>query len=150
MRPRFVIVLAAAAVLAAGATLARLPSALGDEPSRRLVFGHDLGGPTAAMLIVLESTAYLVTAVGLWQLRRWARVVAMAYLALVIVSFLFFGVSAGDGRRATAVMLWQLTVVPFATFCFMFLYNGARYFGRDAAPGTPPGLERGDEGASFS
>ena len=137
MRPRFVIVLSVAAALASSASLARLPSALG-------------GGLAPASLIVFEAAAYLVVAVGLWRLRRWARAVTMAYLALVIAHFLFFGVSTSDGGRATAVMLWQLTAIPFATFGFMFLYNGARYFGRDHAPTQPALFERRDKGATIS
>jgi hypothetical protein len=132
MRPRFVSVLTVTALLAAAASLAESAVNLGATANPRHLLGFEIPTSLAMaigwILAVAEPGAYLATAVGLWRLRPWARVVAMAYLAWVIVSFLFFGVAATDGRRATAVMLWQISVVPFATFCFMFLYNGARYF----------------------
>jgi hypothetical protein len=128
MRPRFVRVLTVTALVAAGASLANLPTAFGATPDLRRLLGIDIPTSLAWILAIAEPGAYIATAVGLWRLRPWARVVTMAYLAFVIVSFLFFGVAATDGRRATAVMLWQVSVVPFATFCFMFLYDGARYF----------------------
>lgn len=128
MRPRFVSVLTATALLAAAASLADLARAFAATADPPHLLGFEIPTPLAWILAVAEPAAYIATAVGLWRLRPWARAVTMAYLAYVIVSFLFFGVAATDGRRATAVMLWQISVVPFATFCFMFLYNGARYF----------------------
>ncbi len=130
MRPRFVRVLTVMALVAAAASLADLPAAFGATPDPRRLLGIDIPAPLAWTLAIAEPAAYFATAAGLWMLRPWARVVTMAYLAFVIVSFLFFGVAATDGRRATAVMLWQVSVVPFATFCFMFLYDGARYFAK--------------------
>ena len=128
MRPRFVSVLTVTALLAAATSLADLAGAVAATADPPRLLGFEIPTPFAWILAVAEPAAYIATALGLWRLRPWARVVAMAYLAYVIVSFLFFGVAATDGRRATAVMLWQISVVPFATFCFMFLYNGARYF----------------------
>ena len=128
MRPRFVRVLTVTALVAAGASLANLPATFGATPDPRRLLGIDIPASLAWILAIVEPGAYIATAVGLWRLRPWARVVTMAYLAFVIASFLFFGVAATDGRRATAVMLWQVSVVPFATFCFMFLYDGGRYF----------------------
>jgi hypothetical protein len=130
MRPRFVRVLTVMALVAAGASLADLPATFGATSDPRRLLGIDVPAPIAWILAIAEPGAYLATAVGLWRLRPWARVVTMGYLAFVIVDFLFFGVAATDGRRATAVMLWQISVVPFATFCFMFLYDGARYFAK--------------------
>lgn len=128
MRPRFVVVLSFAAMLAAVAALSELPVALGAQVYRRALFGAAVDGTAARVVTVIEPLVYVAAAAGLWRRRPWARMLAMAYFALVIASFLFFGVSASDGKRATAVLLWQISVVPFATFCFMFLYNGARYF----------------------
>jgi hypothetical protein len=128
MRPRFVSVLTVTALLAAAASLADLAGAFSATPHPPRLFGFEMPTPLAWILAIAEPAAYVATGIGLWRLRPWARFVAMAYLAYVIVSFLFFGVAATDGRKATAMMLWQISVVPFATFCFMFLYNGARYF----------------------
>jgi hypothetical protein len=138
MRPRFVSVLTVTALLAAAASLANLARAFAATADPPQLLGLEIPTPLAWTLAVSEPAAYIATAVGLWRLRSWARVVAMAYLAYVIVSFLFFGVAATDGRKATAMMLWQISVVPFATFCFMFLYNGARYFaGTERRLGAP-------------
>ena len=128
MRPRFVVVLTLAAVLAAVIAIADFPAALGTEVYRRGFFGAPLEGAVARAVTLVEPAAFLVTARGLWRLRAWARTVAMAYLALVVTAFLFVGVAAAESKRATAVLLWQVSVVPFATFGFMFLYNGRRYF----------------------
>ena len=128
MRPRFVVVLVLAAVLAAIADLTELPVALQAQVYRRGLFGAAVDGTAARAVTVIEPLVYIAVAAGLWRMRSWARTLAMAYFALVIASFLFFGVSASDGKRATAVLLWQISVVPFATFCFMFLYNGGHYF----------------------
>jgi hypothetical protein len=133
VRPRFVIVLAAAAVAAAIVAAVRWPDVLSDASYARRILGIDLIGMPAKSLALAEPIFFLATAIGLWLLRPWARVAAMGYLAYVIVAFLFFGIGPTDGRRATAVMLWQISVVPFATFCFMFLYNGTRYFRRSGS-----------------
>jgi hypothetical protein len=136
VRPRFVVVLAVAAVLAGLTALADFPSALGADVYRRGLLGTVIEGTAARAVTLLEPVAYLATAVGLWRLRPWARHAAMAYLALVVVAFLFVGVAAGEDKRATAVLLWQVSVVPFATFCFMFLYNGRRYFSSGSEDAT--------------
>ena len=129
--------LSVAAALSALVGLADLPAALGADVYRRGFLGIAIEGRLARTITVLEPVAYLVTALGLWRLRPWARWAAMAYLALVVTTFLFVGVAAGEGKRATAVLLWQVSVVPFATFCFMFLYNGRRYF-TPASDGASP------------
>lgn len=95
------------------------------------LLGLRFDGDFGRVLRVLESCALSIGAWGLWKLRPWARLAAMGYLAAVILSFLFLGVGAGHDR-ATRTLLWQITVVPFATFCYMFLHNGARYFGARA------------------
>ena len=137
MRPRFVVVLTVVAVLAGLAALADFPQALSGALYRRGFFGTVIEGLPARAVTLLEPWAYLVTALGLWRLRPWARFTAMAYLAAVVTAFLFVGVAAGEGKRATAVLLWQISVVPFATFCFMFLYNGGRYFNSVAENAAP-------------
>jgi hypothetical protein len=54
----------------------------------------------------------------------------MAYLGALILSFLFLGVGEASDRAAWT-LVWQITIVPFATFCYMFLHNGRRYFGAE-------------------
>jgi hypothetical protein len=99
VRPRFVLILCVAAWLAAAVEML---SAVAGAPS---------GGFRGALL-------------GL----RFEGELGRGYLALLILSFLFFGVGAGSDR-ATWTLVWQITIVPFATFCYMFLHNGRRYFG---------------------
>jgi hypothetical protein len=109
---------------------------LGASSSRwgAALLGFKVGGELGRILRVAEACALCVGAWGLWNLRAWARVAAMGYLALVILSFLFLGVGGGRDRAAWT-MLWQITIVPFATFCYMFLHGGRRYF-KTASP-TP-------------
>ena len=137
MRPRFVMVLTVAAVLAGFAALADFPQVFAAEVYRRGFLGTVIEGAAARAVTLLEPWGYFVTAFGLWKLRPWARLAAMAYLAVVVAAFLFVGVAAGEGKRATAVLLWQVSVVPFATFCFMFLYNGGRYFSSASENAAP-------------
>ena len=111
-RPRFVIFLAAASVAAAV---------------------HGLSGlaiwPTVgAWLALLETVAYLGTAWGLWMLRPWARILAMVYLGYLLLSFLLWGVRGFGEPGVVTIMAWQIMVLPVLTFCFMYLYNGRRYF----------------------
>lgn len=126
VRPRFVVVLCVAAWLIAALELVGVLVA---DPASRVPFGV-LELRLGAAGGLLESVALCVGAWGLWTLRPWARVAAMAYLAAVILSFLFWGVGVGSDRAAWT-LVWQLTVVPFATFCYMFLHNGRRYFGTE-------------------
>ena len=131
MRPRFVLILCVAAWLAAAVEML---SAIAGAPSggfRGALLGLRFGGELGRVIRVVEACALCVGAWGLWNLRPWARVVAMGYLALLILSFLFFGVGAGSDR-ATWTLVWQITIVPFATFCYMFLHNGRRYFGAES------------------
>jgi len=101
---------------------------LGGGPATLL--GRHFGGDSARLLPVAESFALCAGAWGLWKLRPWARIAAMVYLAGVILCFLFLGVGTGRDRAAWS-LLWQVTIVPFATFCYMFLYNGRRHCGVD-------------------
>lgn len=95
------------------------------------LLGFHVPGDLGRALRVVEACALCVGAWGLWYLRAWARVAAMGYLATVIVSFLFLGVGS-DSDRATWTMLWQVTIIPFATFCYMFLHGGRRYFSAES------------------
>ena len=149
MRPRFIVILVAAAVVAALFAIARWPVAWSDALYARRILGFEVVGAPARIATLIEPLLFLAVAVGLWLLRPWARGVTMAYLAYVIVAFLFFGAGPTDGRRATAVMLWQVSVVPFATFCFMFLYNGARFFRARDHRATPPPIGSRGERASL-
>ena len=133
-RPRFVIVLCAAATV--GAFL-RVFDSLSSVDSMRSVFGVVLQGDSARVLGAVEAILLVAVACGLWALRAWARKAAMAYLAAIVVSFLFFGVTTDADSRAAWTLVWQVSMVPFATFCFMFLYNGERYFGAPARSTAP-------------
>lgn len=130
MRPRFVVVLCIAAWLAAGLELAGVVTEFRWGGAHAALIGLRFEGPLGRVVRVLESCALCAGAWGLWRLRPWARIAAMGYLALVILSFLFLGVGTGRGRAAWT-LLWQVTIVPFATFCYMFLHNGRRHFGND-------------------
>ena len=124
MRPRYVVVLCAAAVALAAVELAVALWPGGSPPWRGLAGGH-LHGTAARVAAAADAFVCVVLAAGLWQLRAWARLAAMGYLGVLLASFLFFG--AGDDRLSR-VMGWQVAVLPFATFCLMYLYNGARHF----------------------
>jgi hypothetical protein len=124
-RPRFILTLCAAAAIA---VTWRLVEALAFGNPVREPFGMTLVGGPALAFTTCEAVALTLGSVGLWRRRLWARTATMAYLAAVIVSFLFFGVASSDQSRAVWTLAWQVSMVPFATFCFMFLYNGRRYF----------------------
>jgi hypothetical protein len=128
VRPRFILVLCLAGVLAAVVEL--LDVIVGDPAARShaALLGLRFGGNAGRLVRAIEACALGIGAWGLWHLRPWARVGAMSYLAAVILSFLFLGVGTGSDRAAWT-LVWQISVVPFATFCYMFLYNGRRYFG---------------------
>ncbi len=106
-RPRFVTFMVVAALGAAAFNISRLAA-------------DRLAGPEAAL--------YLVASWGLWSLKPWARMLAMAYLGYLLVSFLLWGVRGLGGHELFTVMAWQILVLPVLTFCFMYLYNGRRYF----------------------
>jgi hypothetical protein len=128
VRPRFVVVLCLAGVLAAA--LEMLDVVAGDPAARShaALLGLRFSGDAGRLVRAVEACVLCVGAWGLWHLRPWARVGAMSYLAAVILSFLFLGVGTGSDRAAWT-LLWQVSVVPFATFGYMFLHNGGRYFG---------------------
>ncbi len=115
-RPRFVVFLVAAAVAAALYDLWITSVAL-----RAGSFG-------VSSLRVLETLMYLICARGLWMLRPWARMLAMAYLAYLLITFIIWGVRGFGAPELFSVMAWQILVLPVLTFCFMYLYNGRRYF----------------------
>jgi ABC-type Na+ efflux pump permease subunit len=137
VRPRFVVVLCIAAWLVALAELLGAVAGVPVDGVPAALLGLRFGGSLGRLLRVLEACALCLGAWGLWNLRSWARTAAMVYLAAVILSFLFLG--AGSGRdRAAWTLVWQITIVPFATFCYMFLHNGRRHFGREKpAPNVP-------------
>jgi hypothetical protein len=132
-RPRFVVVLCAAALATA---LLRVVDVLRGAEALREIFGTALQGDAARLVAVLEAITLAVGAYGLWRLRPWARIGAMVYLAAVVVSFLFFGAPGDTDQRAVRTLFWQVSMVPFATFCFMFLYNGERHFAARPRPPT--------------
>jgi hypothetical protein len=141
VRPRFVVVLCVAAWLVAALEMLGAVAGTPVAGAHAALLGLRFDGDFGRALRVLESCALCLGAWGLWNLRPWARLAAMGYLAAVILSFLFLGV--GTGRdRATWTLLWQITVVPFATFCYMFLHNGARYFGARRGDARPIGPTR--------
>lgn len=127
VRPRFVVVLCVAAWLVAALEMLGALAGAPVAGAHAALLGLRFEGDFGRALCILEASALGVGAWGLWNLRPWARLAAMGYLAAVVLSFLFLGVGTGR-ERATWTLLWQITVVPFATFCYMFLHNGGRYF----------------------
>lgn len=128
VRPRFVVALCAAGVILAA--IGMWSAIAGETPAHGPTAQLGLlrfGGDAGRVLRAAESIALCAGAWGLWTLRPWARLAAMGYLAAVILSYLFLGVGAGRDRAAWT-LVWQVSIVPFATFCYMFLHNGRRYF----------------------
>lgn len=133
------------AAAAAGIVVSFADLLAAEAPHRRL-FGVELSGEVARAAATAEIGLLALGAWGLWNLRSWARSGAMLYLAAVCVRFLFFGVEAGGRSQAVWTLLWQVSMVPFATFGFMFLYNGGRYFSH-REPGSYAGRSAPQRGA---
>jgi hypothetical protein len=125
VRSRYVGILCLAGTAAA---VVRALFLLASTEVTRDFLGIVLRGPAAVAFTWTEIALLLTGVWGLWRLRPWARIGAMSYLAAVILSFLFFGVASSEGSRAAWTLVWQVSMVPFATFCFMFLYNDRRRF----------------------
>jgi hypothetical protein len=127
-RPRFVVALVlAAALLAAYEAWSAL--AAPSMAYERFWAGYRMTGAVARAAALAHLAVCAVAAWGLWHMRRWARLLAMGYLAYLVGSFLFWGLrGAGDHEDPMAVMLWQLFVLPFLTFGFMYLQRGAKHF----------------------
>jgi len=129
MRPRFVVVLAlAAAVIGAIELFGLFLRPL--EHYEQVWFGYQFYGAAARVAAVPHVIIYFVGAWGLWRLRPWARIGAMVYLGYMLASFMIWGVRDYDSEGIGYVMVWHAFVVPFVTFCLMFLYRGERYFPR--------------------
>ena len=135
VRPRFVVMLCVACWLAASAEMLDAISGAPSAAFRGALLGLRVGGELGRVVRIVEGCALCIGAWGLWKLRRWARGAAMAYLGAMILSFLFLGVGT-DSDRATWTLVWQITIVPFATFSYMFLHNGRRHF--EAGTPAPP------------
>ena len=126
-RPPFVVglCLAAAAMVVAELVLLVLSPV---ESVSTFLLGMRLEGGPAGMAILVQAAVQIMIAVGLWLLRPWARLAAMGYLGFLLASFLLWGLGSGHGREPVYVLVWQLCVLPFLTFSFMYLYRGAHYF----------------------
>ncbi len=128
-RPRFVVALALAAAAVGMVELAGLFARPLDS-YEQVWFGYQFYGEAARVAAVPHVVLYLAGAWGLWQLRPWARIGAMAYLAYMLASFVIWGVRDHASEGVRYVMVWHIFVVPFVTFCFMYLQRGGRYFGQ--------------------
>jgi hypothetical protein len=126
-RPRFVVALALAATVVG---IVELAGIFGRplESYEQVWFGYQFYGKSARLAAIPHVVLYLVGAWGLWQLRSWARMGAMAYLAYMLVSFVIWGVRDHASEGVRYVMAWQIFIVPFVTFCFMYLQRGAKHF----------------------
>jgi hypothetical protein len=125
-RPGFVVGIALAAAVVAAFELA---SALAVADLERFVLGAWLAGRSARLVSLVHAATCAVTALGLWRMRPWARWLAMGVLGYLIATFLIWGVRGGRADVGD-VMLWQMLVLPFLTFGFMYLQRGGRYFRR--------------------
>ena len=126
-RPRFVLALCvAAAVMASYEAVHLIVTPLAYY--RETWIGVRLAGWRAVSVCMVHIALCGIVGSGLWRLKPWSRWAAMAYLGFVLVSFLLGGVKAYRGERVVAVMAWQMLVLPFVTFCFMYLQSGKRYF----------------------
>lgn len=126
-RPRFVVALCGAAAIMIVYEVVQLAS----TPIayyRETWIGVRMAGWPAIVASGFHIALCAIVGHGLWRLKAWSRIAAMAYLAFVLVSFLLVGVKAYRGGRVVAVMMWQMFVLPFVTFCFMYLYGGKRSF----------------------
>lgn len=136
-RPPFVVGLCVAAVAVAAIELVYLALA----PSASVVasaLGVRLVGRPAQVVVLAHAAVQIAVGCGLWVLRPWARLAAMGYLGYLLASFLLWGLGGGHGRDAWYMLAWQLCVLPFLTFSFMYLYRGGRYFGpRRSRPSVP-------------
>ncbi|MEE8311135.1 MAG: hypothetical protein V3R77_02680 [Candidatus Binatia bacterium] len=126
-RPPFIVglCLATAAVVAAEAVSLVLSPAGSLATS---LLGIQLVGSVAGIVIGAHVGVQILVGCGLWLLRPWARLAGMGYLGFLLASFLLWGLGDGHGREPGYVLAWQLCVLPFLTFSFMFLYGGGRYF----------------------
>ena len=126
-RPRFVAALCLAASLAVAVELLAillLPFDVLTVPA----LGAMLTGPVAVLALLVHAAFQSTIAVGLWHLRRWARMLAMGYLGFLLASFLLWGLGGVGAREAVSVLVFQVCGLPFLTFSFMYLYGGGRYF----------------------
>ncbi|HYB99985.1 MAG TPA: hypothetical protein VEC57_12710 [Candidatus Limnocylindrales bacterium] len=126
-RPRFVAVLATAALGAVAYDLWRLLTASSAAPVHWL--GLDFRGGAAVAAAAARIAVHAVGAWGLWQLRPWGRMAGMIYLGALLASMLFLWRPAGYGASsAGTALLWQISMIPLCTFCLMYLYRGHKDF----------------------
>ena len=126
-RPRFVAALCLATLAVVVAEICVLVFRPAASLSTSLV-GIALEGGGAALAIGAHVIVQIIVGCGLWLLRPWARLAGMVYVGFLLASFLLWGLGGGRGREPVYVLVWQLCVLPFLTFSFMYLYGGARYF----------------------
>ena len=126
-RPRFVV----AIVVAALVVVAYECFSLFTRPAEiyeQVWFGMKFRGEAARVAAVPHVVIYLVGSWGLWRQKSWARIAAMGYFGYLLLSFVLWGLRNEDHTPVFQIMAWQMVCLPFNTFCFMFLYNGSRYF----------------------
>ncbi len=122
-RPRYVIALLAGALIGSAYEVYSLVSVAGADQHRYLL-SYPLSGGSAYAVSVLKLAIYVCGGIGLWGMRKWARLLAMGYLAYELAAY----VLAGTGGL-TALIGVQLLFLPYATFCFMYLQRNAKAFG---------------------
>lgn len=126
-RPRFIVGLCLATVGVVAAEIVLLALAPTGSLSTSLL-GMQLEAGRAGIAIGVQGVVQILIGRGLWLLRPWARLAGMAYLGFLLASFLLWGLGGGHGREPGYVLVWQICVLPFLTFSFMYLYSGRRYF----------------------
>lgn len=127
-KPRFVVTLCVVAVAVALAELREMIVSSGAAYGH-VLFGMELSGTPALVVGLIDIGIYMVGAFGLWTLKPWARLAAMAYLLYLLASFVIWGVRDAGGQGVVVVMAWQMFVLPFITFSLMYLQQGASHFG---------------------
>ncbi len=106
-KPRFVIALS---LVAATMAVVGFVEIVGQtEDYRHVWLGMNLSGRFAVAAGLVDIAIYMVGAVGLWLLKRWARTGAMIYLLYLLVSFVIWGVRGGSGEGVVVIMAWQMT-----------------------------------------
>ena len=84
------------------------------ESARFVVLGHLLGGVWTAVVAPLFGVAIVVYAVGLWQARRWALPLGIAYAIWSTINVIAFPIVEGVPARFAPWMYGVFAVLGIA------------------------------------